>query len=75
MKKTLIIVAVIAFIGLLDFSCSKDSTCKTCKLNTYVNGSLTNEGEAVEYCGSELDKKEAEPPVTVGSTTTKYVCN
>jgi hypothetical protein len=75
MKKILIITAVIALAGLLIVSCSKDKTCKTCKLNTYVNSSMTQEGEAVEYCGSELDKIELEPPVTVGNTTTKYVCN
>jgi hypothetical protein len=75
MKRSLIIIAAIAFIGILGDSCSKDSTCKKCKINTYVNGTLTSEGEAVEYCGSELDKIEAKEPVTVGDETTKYVCN
>jgi hypothetical protein len=75
MKRILIIVAVITFTGLMYFSCSKDSTCKKCKIVTYVNGKHTNDGEPVEYCGSELDAKEAEPPVTIDSTTTKWVCN
>jgi hypothetical protein len=75
MKRSLIIIAVITFIGLLGDSCSKDDECKTCKLNTYVNSTLTAEGEAVEYCGSELDRIQAESPVTVGNTTTRYDCN
>lgn len=75
MKRSLIIFAVITFIGLLSVSCSKETDCATCKLNKYVDGSLAEEGEAVDYCGSELDKIEAEPPVTVGNTTTKYECN
>jgi hypothetical protein len=55
-------------------SCEALSDCGFCKNVTYENGSVINEGTESEYCGDDLIKKKATPPVTVGSLTTKVEC-
>ncbi|HCC71999.1 MAG TPA: hypothetical protein DEQ09_12745 [Bacteroidales bacterium] len=49
--------------------------CKICRLNTYENGNLINSAQEAEYCGSELIRIQSTPPVTIGSTTTKWECD
>lgn len=54
-------------------SCKKD--CKQCKsVTTDSQGNVIQTGQENEYCDEELDKKENEPPVTIGDQTTKWVC-
>jgi|GEM_PF-626463 len=77
MKKILIVVAgIFIVIAIIAIACSKDDLtgCKKCRLDTYENGALKTQGDAVQYCGTELISTENTPPVTVGSTTTKYDC-
>ena len=74
MKKILTIGVLFILSGMLLGSCVKDDSCKTCKQNKYTNGTLTSEGTAVEYCGSELTDIESEEPVTINGVTTQYDC-
>jgi hypothetical protein len=74
MKKKLLFAAALVIIACTFTSCTK--TCKTCKQVAYVNGSYDHDASsAQEYCGLELTGIEATPDVTIGSTTTKWVCN
>jgi hypothetical protein len=72
MKNIFILLISILLFTLL--ACKKD--CKNCHSVTTDNntGKVIQEGEVKEYCGDELDKKENEPPSTVGDQTTKWVC-
>lgn len=55
-------------------SCELVGDCKTCSRVTYIDGVLVSETSAAEYCGVELAAKEAEPPVVIGNTTTRWEC-
>lgn len=48
--------------------------CKLCKTVTYDGTIVVSETDEVEYCGADLVKKEATPPVTIGGLTTKVEC-
>ena len=75
MKKIIFILcAVILVISFLINGCQKETGCKKCKLNTYVDNKLTVEGDAVEYCDQELKDIEDQEPTIIGSKTTKYEC-
>ena len=74
MKRKLILVAVFLFATWAFNSCEALTDCGFCKNVTYENGTVINEGTETEYCGDDLVKKKATPPVTVGSVTTKVVC-
>ncbi len=65
---------ILAIFTLFLFSaCQKD--CKDCKsVTTDANGNVIQEGQAKEYCDTDLESKENEPPVTIGDQTTKWVC-
>jgi hypothetical protein len=74
MKKKLLFAAALVVIACTFTSCTK--TCKTCTQVAYVNGSYDHDvTSAQEYCGLELTALEALDPVTLGDTTTKWVCN
>jgi len=74
MKRKLLFVASFLFIAWAFTSCEALSDCGFCKNVTYENGSVVNEGSETEYCGADLVKQKAIPPVTVGSLTTKVEC-
>lgn len=65
---------ILAFFAAFLFSaCQQD--CKDCKsVTTDANGNVIQEGQAKEYCDTDLEAKENEPPVTIGDQTTKWVC-
>ncbi len=70
--KALVISVIIAFSV---SSCELLGDCKTCSKVTTVSGVETNRTVGILYCGDELAAKEAESPVTVGTTTTYWDCN
>jgi hypothetical protein len=74
MKRKLISGASFLFITWAFTSCEALSDCGFCKEVTYENGSVVNETAETEYCGADLVKQKAIPPVTIGSLTTKVVC-
>jgi len=73
MKTKLLYAAGLVLVALSFTSCEK--TCKVCQQNTYVSGTLENEGSPSEYCGTELIKIEATPDFVLGSSTTKWECD
>jgi hypothetical protein len=73
-RKNYLILGIVAVIVILSVtSCASDSECKTCKQVKYENNEKVEEGQAIEYCGAELDKVEGDE-VTIGTTTTLYEC-
>ncbi len=74
MKRKLLFVASFLFIAWAFTSCEALSDCGFCKNVTYENGTVILEGSETEYCGEDLIKKKATPPVTVGALTTKVEC-
>jgi hypothetical protein len=74
MKRKLIFGASFLFIAWAFTSCEGLSDCGFCKEVTYENNSVVNEGTETEYCGADLVKQKAIPPVTIGSLTTKVEC-
>ncbi len=76
MKKRLFFGVLIIFVAWSFTSCENlFQKCKLCKTVTYENGVVINETDEVEYCGADLIKKEATPPVTIGNITTKVECH
>ncbi len=76
MKKRILYFATFLIIAAGLTSCEElFNDCKICSLNTYEDGVLINSAQEAEYCGAELIKIEATPPVTVGSTTTEWECD
>ena len=55
-------------------SCEALNDCGYCKDVNYENGSVVNESSETQYCGDDLIRKKATPPVTVGSITTRVEC-
>ncbi len=74
MKKTLIFGASFLFIAWAFTSCESLSDCGFCKDVTYENNAVVNVGAETEFCGTDLVKQKATPPVTIGSLTTKVEC-
>ncbi|HQG55621.1 MAG TPA: hypothetical protein PL101_10410 [Bacteroidales bacterium] len=75
MKKKLVFWMFIMFVAWSFTSCENlFQKCKLCKTVTYENGTVISETDEVEYCGADLVKKEATPPITVGNLTTKVEC-
>ncbi len=53
----------------------EDADCKECKTITIDStGTKISETEPNIYCGGELEIKENEEPVVIGTDTTKWVC-
>lgn len=76
MKKKILFFATFLIIAAGLTSCEElFNNCKICSLNTYEDGALISTASEAEYCGSDLIKIEATPPVTVGNTTTEWECN
>ncbi|MGQ9619559.1 MAG: hypothetical protein ACUVTX_01070 [Bacteroidales bacterium] len=74
-KKKLVFGVLVIFVALSFTSCEGlFQKCKLCKTVTYQDGQVINETDPIEYCGADLVKKEATPPVTVGNLTTKVEC-
>jgi|OpeIllAssembly_1097287.scaffolds.fasta_scaffold606910_2 hypothetical protein len=73
MKKFFRRLAMLLFFTALIPSCDLLEDCKTCKLKTDDNGTITY-GSGIETCGDALAEREAEEPVTVGNVTTSWVC-
>jgi len=60
---------------IITFSCEGLlEDCKTCKQQTWTDGSLTYEGPGIIYCGDKLEEKENSEPVTIGNVTTLWYC-
>lgn len=74
MKKTFYRTAVILFLISLVPSCDQLGNCKNCHKVTNDNGVITK-GNDILTCGSQLDSRENEDPVTIGNTTTYWECN
>ncbi len=75
MKKKLLYATGFVLIAISVNSCSSlFQKCKFCKTVTYENSSVINQTTETEYCGADLIKKEATPPITVGALTTKVEC-
>jgi hypothetical protein len=74
MKRKLLFGAAFLCVAWAVTSCEALSGCKKCRDVIYENGSVVNPGTDVEYCGTELIKKEATPNVTIGALTTKVEC-
>ena len=74
MKKILRRLAIFLLFAALIPSCNLLEDCKNCKLETNNNGTITY-GTGLPTCGDALADREAEDPVTVGNTTTRWVCN
>jgi hypothetical protein len=74
MIRKLIFGASFLFIAWAFTSCEALSDCGFCKDVTYENNNIINESAETEFCGTQLVKKKATPPVSVGSLTTKVVC-
>jgi len=73
MKKVILFAAIFLIMSVSFTSCSKN--CKVCQQNTYnSSGTLLTSGTDTEYCGAELLVIENTADVTVGGTTTKWVC-
>lgn len=73
MKKTVLFALSFIFAAFVMSSCTED--CKNCKTQTKDgSGNIVQEGTASEYCDEALEAKEAEEPVTDGSTTTSWYC-
>ena len=75
MKRKLLFGATFLFLVWAATSCEAISGCKKCQNVDYENGLVINSGPETEYCGDELIKKEATPPVTVQNRTTKVECH
>lgn len=76
MKKRILFFAALLLIAAGFTSCEEIfDNCKICRLNTYEDGNLINSAQEAEYCGSELIRIQNTPPVTVGTTTTKWECD
>ncbi len=73
MNKLLRRLAMLLFLAALVPSCNLLEDCKTCKLKTDDNGTITY-GTGVPTCGDALSDREAEDPVTFGNVTTSWVC-
>jgi len=76
-KKVLFVVFLIAVAWSFTSCESLFKKCKLCKTVTYdtSNNSVVNETDEVEYCGTDLVKKEATPPFTVGNLKTVVECH
>lgn len=74
MKRKFLLGASFLFIAWAFTSCEALSDCGFCRNVTEENGIIINESSETEYCGADLVKKKATPPVTIGSLTTKVVC-
>lgn len=49
--------------------------CKNCQQITYdQNNNIISTGTAAQYCGAELITIQSAPPVVIGNTTVKWVC-
>lgn len=74
MKKKILFLSTTLVLALLASSCSSDSDCSRCREITKKNNQIIKQGDAIEYCGSELTEKETAEPVTIGEETTSYSC-
>ncbi len=75
MRKRIIHIGAVALfaLGLLT-SCDLIEECGTCEVVTEVNGSVTDTGPPLPYCGDDLKDKEDQSPVTLNGVTTYWEC-
>lgn len=72
--RKLYLIALFVFSFFVFISCLED--CADCREVTRDSGgTIVSEGSATNYCGAELDEKEAEDPVTIGDLTTRVECD
>jgi hypothetical protein len=50
------------------------TVCGICKLITEQDGTIVTEATPLPFCGKEFIDKDESSPVTVGGTTTYWVC-
>lgn len=77
MKKKIIFWLCVLFVTGSFTSCETlFKKCKLCKTVTYdtTNNTIINQTDEVEYCGTDLIKKEATPPVVIGNLKTVVEC-
>jgi hypothetical protein len=74
MKRKLILGVFLLFIAWAFTSCEALNDCGYCKEVIYEDNDFVSETTETEFCGADLIKKKATPPVTVGSLTTKVEC-
>lgn len=55
-------------------SCELLADCKTCRLITNDNGSIS-EGSGILFCGPELEERENSTPKKEGNITSYWECN
>ena len=73
--KKLLLLSGIFLLMVIAFSSCETEDCKVCAQVTYESGVETNRQYEAEYCDDELTAKEGDAGTTVGTTTTKWVCN
>ncbi len=74
MKRKIIFGASFLLIAWAVNSCESLSDCGYCKDVIYENNVVVNSGPETEFCGVELIKRKATPPLTTGSQVTKVEC-
>jgi len=74
-RRNIWIAAVLVLaLGLLP-ACDLVDECGTCEFVTeYSDGTPTEYGTPLPFCGDELKEKEDAPPVTLGVRTTYWNC-
>lgn len=76
MRKRNIVFAAMVFVVLCFLpACNLVEECGTCELVTeYSDGTPTEYGTPLPFCGEDLKDKENAPPVTIGVQTTYWNC-
>jgi len=74
-KRTIGIGAAILFALGLFQACDLIEECGNCKLATEQPDGTTTYGTPLPFCGEDLKDKENSSPVSVGGTTTYWVCD
>ena len=73
-RKILIAVVLALALGVLP-ACDLVEECGTCEFVTeYSDGTPTEYGTPLPYCGDELKERDEKPPVTIGVKTTYWNC-
>jgi hypothetical protein len=77
MKKRNILSAVVVVLALAILpACNLVEECGTCELVTeYSDGTPTEYGTPLPFCGDALKDKEDASPVTIGGITTYWNCD
>jgi hypothetical protein len=76
MKKRYIVISAIVVLAMVTIpACNIIEECGTCELvSEYNDGTPTEYGTPLPFCGDELKDKDNAPPVTIGNKTTYWNC-